>query len=798
MTHTKAPGAPGMAPSWSSSDKDLVGTAIGPARLWYTLGHGILNEVYHPRIDIPQIRDLGFIVADDAGFWVELKRRDSYEMILPAPGIPLPTLVHRHPRFTFVLQICPDPERDVLLLEFSLQGDEGLRPIVLMSPHLGGTGQDNRAWSAHHRGRRMLWAEQGPFGLALAAVDSDFRDAFGRCSAGYVGVSDAWQNFTSDGRPSWNYDEAGPGNVALAGELPSRARLALALSTSKEAASTLAMASLAQPFDMLVAQQTTAWEQWHEERETRIPQPELSDTLSAQYRTSAMVLKCHRDKTFAGAMVASLSIPWGNSGEERGGYHLVWPRDLVESATALLALGGEPEALHVLRYLIATQNVEGHWHQNQWLGGKPYWTGIQLDETAFPVLLAAALAERGCLDGTPVREMVRRALGFIVREGPASPQDRWEEDAGVNPFTLAVCIAALVAGADLLSGRDAELALATAEFWNGRLETWTVTQESELARRHGIDGHFVREAPPAVVARPEELSRALPIKNRDDDPKLPAGEQVALDFLQLVRLGLRRADDPLIRDTMKLADLLLRSDTPSGPVWHRYNGDGYGEHADGHPFDGTGIGRGWPLLTGERGHYALSAGEDAMPYLAAMAAMAGRGGMLPEQVWDTQPIIQRRLYPGRPTGSAMPLAWAHSEFVKLAASLQLGRPFDRLEHVWRRLQGRRPDPATWIWTPGAPIAAIAGGRDLLLLLPNPATLHLGFDGWQRISDRACEPLGLGLYGARIAADLLAGCDSVEFTWYAARDGVWQGEDFTLAIAPAEETEARSEAEALAV
>lgn len=782
MSQTKAaPGSPGISPSWCSSDKDLVGTAIGPSRLWYTLGHGILNEVYHPRIDIPQIRDLGFIVADDEGFWIELKRLDGYEVILPAPGIPLPTIVHRHPRFTFVIKICPDPERDVLLLELSLDAPASLRPYVLLSPHLGGSGKDNLGWSARHRGRRMLWAEQGPFGLALAAVDREYRDAFGRTSVGYVGNSDAWQDFSDHGRLRWDYAEAGPGNIALAGELPQQARLALSLSTSKEAASTLAMAALAQPFDSLMAQQTEAWEAWHETREGHTPQPDLPDDLASQYRTSAMVLKCHRDKTFAGAMVASLSVPWGNSGEERGGYHLVWPRDLVESATALLALGSESEALNVLRYLIATQNLEGHWHQNQWLGGKPHWTGIQLDETAFPILLASALAERGCLDGTPVREMVHRALGFIVREGPASPQDRWEEDAGVNPFTLAICIAALVSGAELLGGADAELAIAVAEFWNARLETWTVARHTPLARRYGIDGYFVREAPPTIVARADDLSRALPIKNHHQDPHLPAGEQVALDFLQLVRLGLRRSDDPLIRDSVRLADALLRSETPSGPVWHRYTNDGYGEHTDGRPFDGTGVGRGWPLLTGERGHYALAEGEESLPFLQAMAAMAGNGGMLPEQVWDREPLADRYLFPGRPTGSAMPLAWAHSEFVKLAVSRQLGRPFDRLETVWRHFKGRRSDPDNWIWTPGASIVSIDPDKGLLLMLPYPALLHLGFDGWQRISEHQSEPLGLGMHGLRIDADRLKEAASLEFTWYRYHDSQWQGEDFSLSL-----------------
>jgi glucoamylase len=781
MTPSHAPGAPGIDPTWSSSDKDLVGAAMGPARLWYTLGHGILNEVYYPRIDIPQIRDLGFIVADDAGFWVEVKRLGARELTLPAPGIPLPTVLHRHERFTLCLRICPDPERDVLLLDLQLQGDASLRPYVLLAPHLGGSGRNNLAWCEQQRGRRVLWAQQGPFGLALMAGDGSFQDAFGRTSAGYVGVSDAWRDFAAEGRMTHQYRAAGPGNVALAGELPRSATLALGLATSKEAAATLALAALAQSFDGLWRRQSAAWEQWRSERETRVTPPELPAELAVQYRTSAMVLKCHRDKTFSGAMVASLSIPWGNSGEERGGYHLVWPRDLVESATALLALGGEAEARNCLRYLLASQHADGHWQQNQWLGGKPYWTGIQLDESAFPVLLAAALDERGALDGVPVRDMIRRALGFLAREGPASAQDRWEEDAGLNAFTLAVAIAALTAGADLLDEPDASLARTLADFWNARLEDWTVARDTPLARAHGVAAYYVREAPAAIVAEADALHRALPIKNRADDTGVAAAEQVALDFLQLVRLGLRRADDPLIQDSVKLADALLRSDTPSGPVWRRYTGDGYGEHADGWPFDGVGVGRGWPLLTGERGHYALAAGEDPLAYLQAMAAMAGQGGMLPEQVWDAAPVPERGLFPGRPSGSAMPLAWAHGEFVKLAASRSLGRAFDRLHSVWRRYRGERPDPAVWVWTPAAPIRSIPAGKALLLLLPQAVSLHLGWDGWRETRQCDSADVGLGLHGLRLSADELNGHRSLQITWREPDGGAWLGEDFDVAI-----------------
>jgi len=779
-----APGAPGIDPTWSSSDKDLVGTALGPARLWFTLGHGILNEVYYPRIDLPQIRDLGFIVADDAGFWVEVKRLDPPDITTPAAGIPLPTVLHRHPCFTLRLRICPDPHRDVLLMEIVLEGDANLRPYLLIAPHLGGTGRDNLAEATRHRGRQVLWAEQGPFGLALMAVGDAFGDALGPCSAGYVGASDGWQDFARNGRMNWRHDQAGPGNVALIGALARRCTLALGLGTSREAAATLALSALAQDFDALMADQTDAWRDWHRTREAYKPPPDLPPPLLDQLRHSAQVLKSHQDKTYAGAMVASLSVPWGNQGEERGGYHLVWPRDLVECAQALLALGGTKEARDTLRYLLASQDANGHWVQNQWLGGKPYWSGIQLDETAFPVLLAAQLAERGELDGIDVTDMVCRALSFIIQTGPVSDQDRWEEDAGLNPYTLAVCIASLTAGADLLHSDDAGLARTVADYWNARLEDWCLASNTRLDQALNLAGHYVREAPREVLSGNGALCRLLPIKNLEQDPRLPADLQIGMDFLQLVRLGLRRPDDPAILDSLKLADALLRTDTPSGPVWHRYTGDSYGEHTDGGAFDGTGQGRGWPLLSGERGHYALAAGADPLPYLQAMNAMAGRCGLIPEQVWDSAPLPDRGLLPGRPSGSAMPLAWAHAEFVKLATSLSQGRPGDLPEAVWSRYQGMRPDPAIWFWSLAAPLPVLPPGKDLLVLLPKAALLHLGFDGWQSIHDRPSEPLGLGLHGLLLRADQLASHAALDLTLRWLDTGTWLGWDSRVRLVPA--------------
>ncbi len=190
-----APGSPGIDPTWTSSAKDIVGTALAASRIWFTVGFGIVNEVYYPHPDMPQIRDLGFIVADDAGFWVEIKRLHNYQLELPKAGIPAPTIVHRHERFTFTMRITPDVRRDVLLIDISLKGDPGLKPYVLLAPHLGGTGWDNIAAVGQHYSRKVLWAERGPFGLALAAVDRSQADAFARTSAGYVGYSDGWQDF---------------------------------------------------------------------------------------------------------------------------------------------------------------------------------------------------------------------------------------------------------------------------------------------------------------------------------------------------------------------------------------------------------------------------------------------------------------------------------------------------------------------------------------------------------------------------------------------------------------------------
>lgn len=773
----KAPQANNSFPTWARAAKDMVGASLGSSRLWFTVADGIVTEVYYPRIDIPQIKDLGFIIADDRGFWVELRRLGNYKITLPFPGVPAVEIVHTHPRFTFTLQICPMQNRDVLLLRYRLAGDAGLKPYALLAARLGEDAENNLAAVGDHNGRTVLCAEQGPFGLALAACSDEGEDAWQRCSVGEEGASDGWQDFRRYGRMTEEYDSAGPGAVTLTGELPDCATLALGLATSSEAAATLAVSGLMEDFTTAWNLQCSVWQTWLR----NCSFDEETGDLRGQLMLSAMVLKVHQDRTYCGAAVASLSVPWGDSSQSRSGYHLVWSRDLVETAGAMVAMGSYSDAREVLRYLVATQQKDGHWLQNQWLGGAPYWQGIQLDEAAFPVVLASKLREHLALDGVHVRDMVLRALRFIAREGPVTGQDRWEEDTGVNTFTLAIAIAALVEGSVFLDDDAREFALLLADNWNAQLETWTYVRDTALARRLGVDGYYIRTAPEDTLVHEGAQSEHILIKNRACDPDLPAAEQIATDFLQLVRYGLRGADDPRIRDSLKAVDQLLKADTPNGPVWHRYNGDGYGEHDDGSPFDGTGCGRGWPLLSGERGHYALAAGEDPLPYLAAMAAMSGTAGLIPEQVWDAPAIPERKLAPGKPSGSAMPLVWAHSEFIKLYFSRALGYAVDRPHATWQRYRGQCPDIKHEVWGPRFHPRRVQSGNRFTVALRAPALVHWGINGWKNVQETAMKDTGLGVWVAELPVAGLKAGDSIQFTFHWRDTDQWEGQDYEVML-----------------
>ena len=805
--HSIAPGHPGMGPTWSSSAKDAVGTAPVSSRVWFTVGHGILNEVYWPRVDRPQVRDLGFIVADDAGFWSEVKRDSDPEISYPEPGIPAVIAVHRHARYTLRLRICADNVGDVVRIEATLtdersgaagdregQAGQPLRLYPLVAPHLGLSGLSNRAWAGSYKGRPMLFAQREDAALALASEPPP-----ARLSVGYVGASDGWQDFAAHGRMTWTYAVTDSGNVAGMTEVVLQegvATLAMGFGVRSEEAALEATTALAVPFQAAWDEYVAAWRAFL--RSTNSPPAQLVGPERTLYLTSAAVLRTHEDRTEPGAAVASLSVPWGNASNDRGGYHLVWSRDLVEVAGAFVALGAQDSARRTLAYLIATQEPDGHWLQNQWLDGVAYWGGVQLDEAAYPILLVGALRCSGAahmhgnapaaaafeqlLVPEALDRMILRAAGFLARNGPATMQDRWEETPGLTPSTLAPVVAALVVAAEHLPEPAATYCRELADDWNASIEEWTFAAGTPLARAHGVDGYYVRIAAPAVIAG-APISTPVSLHNRAaEDSLVPGDEMVGTDFLALVRFGLRRADDPRICSSLVVADALLRSETPSGPVWHRYTGDGYGEHADGSPYDGTGIGRGWPLLVGERGHLELAAGRDAHPYLETMRRMTSRAGLLPEQVWDTEDIPARDLFCGRPSGSAMPLAWAHAEYIKLARSIALGHPIDRPQAAWDRYHGIAPEPTRATWRFAAQRRTMAVGRTLRIEVLAPVRVRVSLDRWQTWTDLDGRDTTLGVWVADVqGSERLPAGSTIDFTFWWLDGGRWEGHDFEVTV-----------------
>ncbi|KQN75238.1 glycoside hydrolase family 15 protein [Devosia sp. Leaf64] len=762
MTEHVPPGAPGLEPTWSSSDKDMITTGLGASRIWATLGHGIVNEVYWPSTGRPQIRDLGFIIAHKGG-WTELKRADTYLFSLPKPYIPLPTVVHEGEHYRLELEVLPHPLRDCLLIRYALSGEDA-RLYVLLAPHLDGA-RENDAVAG-----KDLSASHNATALCLRA-DGGFL----RTSAGFVGTSDGWQDFSANGGMTWTFPEAKGGNVALMGELASdNGVLALGFSETPEGARTLARSSLADSYDESRDIFMKSWEDWAQHLRIPYAAPEVEEAA----RRSAMVIKCHEDRTYAGAMVASLSVPWGSSHDDAGGYHLVWTRDTVEAAFALITVGLYEDAGRTLDYLIGTQADDGSWAQNYFPDGRGYWSGKQMDEVALPVILAAKLRAVGHLTNSPPEEaMVRSAIRFIVRNGPMSDQDRWEENAGASPFTLAMLIVALVVSADYFTGEDRDYILSLSDSWNERIEDWTYSVNGHLCAGLDLPGYYIRLGPRAVDGGIDGIISRRNVQNGET----PAGDLIGLEFLYLVRTGLRAADDRRIVDTVKLIDAKLRAELPTGIAYYRYNGDGYGEHEDGTPFDGLGVGRPWPLLAGERGHYAALSGEDAMPYLNSMLRMVGKGGLIPEQVWDGEAMPEHGLVPGEPSGSAMPLVWAHGELLKLLATQTTGRPAELFDVIASRYAGKRPTAATWHWRESSPFAAIAKGKAISIEACDPFTLHFGLNGWENARDKASVLNGLGMHCVLFTAADLEGHKTLDFT-FRNGDGEWKDKDFSIGLA----------------
>ena len=787
-------GAPGIEPRWTQGNKDGVGTAYsGGSRIWFTLFNGVVTEAYYPTVDRPQLRDLQYLVSDGERIFHEEKRHLRSQVERLSQHSLGYRIVNSDPegRYTITKQVITDPHLPCLLQHTQLTGSHeilsGLHIYALCAPHLEGGGWGNNGYVIETDGRRILVANKGGMWLALAATVP-----FSRLSCGYVGHSDGWTDLSSNNKMDWEFDQALNGNVALIGELELANRaeftLGLAFGDGLHAAVTALMQSLAIPFQEHLARFD---EQWTRPSKNMSRLEKVSGDSGNLYHSSYSLLLAHEDKTYPGSFIASLSIPWGEAkgAEDRGGYHLVWTRDMVNSATGLLAAGNVRTPLRALIYLAASQQADGGFPQNFWIDGEPYWRGIQLDEVAFPILLARRLYRESALQDFDPYAMVLRAAGYLIRNGPATQQERWEEVSGYSPSTLASNIAALICAACFCRERGdnptAQFLEEYADFLECHLEVWMVTTQGTLVP--GVPRHFIRIMPADVRdSYPHEDPNrgVIAIANRpaESQREFPAKEIVDAGFLELVRYGIRKPDDPVIVDSLRVVDAVLKVDTPFGPCWHRYNRDGYGQREDGGPFQWAGKGRAWPLLSGERGHYELAAGRSAAAFIRSMEQFASPTGLLTEQVWDEADRLEQHLILGRPTGAAMPLMWAHAEYIKLLRSVADNYVFDCVPEALDRYCIRRECHPLEIWKPNRRVNAVRRGMTLRIQAPAPFRLHWSANDWQDPQDTQSASTRLGIEYVDIPINF-AQAAPIRFTLFWTAEGRWEGRDCEVAVVP---------------
>jgi glucoamylase len=671
-TNAIAPGAPGLDAHWTSAAKNGFGTANTlSSKVWFTLNNGVMTEVYYPTLDVPNVQTLQFIIVSSDGKRVETEAEDMehrVEVLDPAALTFRQINTAKSGAYTITKTYATDPERSSILIDVNFRvnapGTHPFRLYVYYDPSLDNSGMHDSAWTDGS----WLVAADADKASALTVIGERLVDP----SSGYFGTSDGLTQLRRDNRVT-SYPRANDGNVVQTvgvrqplGMAASRKRFTLVLSFGRNAQQAISNgnASVRKGFEAARAEYERGW---HAYAKTL---PHVEPKYQQQFNIAAMVLKALEDKTYRGAMIASPSIPWGggpNANEATiSGYHAVWSRDLYQVATAFLALGDRAGANRALDYLFSVQQKpDGSFPQNTWVDGRAIGSGLQMDQVALPLVLAYQLQRS---DPNTWRKHIKPAADFILRQGPFTEQERWEEKRGYSPATIAAEIAGLVCAARIAAINNDQVSagvyLKTADTWSGNLEHWTATKG-----RHG-DGHY--------------YLRITENDNPDDGAKIEinssdrvADERAILDagFLELVRLGIKAADDRLIVESLALIDQLIKVETPNGSAWYRYNHDAYGERADGGNYDGrTGVGRLWTLLTGERGEYDVARGElvAARKRLDAMMSFANDGMMIPEQVWDRRASPRPELRFGEGTGSATPLAWSMAQFIRLAINIKQG------------------------------------------------------------------------------------------------------------------------------
>ena len=755
---------PGALSHFDLARKDCLGTSrTTSSKVWFTVAGGVLSDVYYPTIDNTNVETLQYIVTDGSTF-TDLQTRDmvSTASALDDSGMSCRvTSTANSGRYKIVTDYVTDPDRNTLLMRTRLVDNNkhsDLKLYVRFDPTVngnGGGGDGNGGpdsaltdMSTHHpipvafdTNTASNAANRDYAQPVFAALDGPFTTV----TSGYAGgASDGLTQLDTDHRLTTVNESAGNGNIVQVAEVK-RSRdhrdqgkhdddgtvtFALGFGATQAEAVNTAEKSLHHDFSDIRKDYEKGWERYDKKLN---PPPKSLPGLSRarvrelgnEYYLSINVVKAAEDKTFPGAIVAGLSSPWGQAvpaGDPAntyfGSYREVFSRDLYEAWTGLMAAGDRQTARDATLFLFEHQQLaDGSMPRNSLVNGKtaPDSFNTQLDEVAYPILMAHQL---GLTDPTLYEQHIRPAANFLVTRGPSFGPERWEEQDGFSPSTIAAEIAGLLAGADLADTNgdtaSARVWRAVADDYQRSIKGWTVTTNG----LQSADPYFIR------LSKTGDPNAAITYNVGNGGPTLDQRDIIDAGFLELSRLGMFAADDPVFANSLSVVDATIKSDTDSGPGWHRYNGDGYGDgETDGHPWapSNKGTGHLWPALTAERAEQSLQTGDPAFAaqLLDAMAQFSSGVGLIAEQSWElpdlaaspfgTDPTIASiGFVNGKPAGSASPLVWSAGSFVRLAADLRAHQLVDQPANTVERYIDNTQGQTTLTVTAPVDNTAVAG------------------------------------------------------------------------------------------
>ncbi|HEY1915987.1 MAG TPA: glycoside hydrolase family 15 protein [Streptosporangiaceae bacterium] len=687
LAQGSAPGAPGANATWNESNLQGFADSLGSAsKVSYTLGDGELENVFYPEMDTPSTFGLQYIVTDGSTFAdTEVTNTTHTISLVNATALVWQQVnTATNGDFKITKTYIADPSRSVVLVQTTFDNLTST-PLLLYADYLPQLDNDGMGNTGATSGADLV-SQNGTVASAL-----DASTGFTQTTSGYAGTaSDGSAQLASSDKLTSTYSAASTaGHIVQVGQIPVASTgattftLALGFDSTESAAVTDAAASLTTGFTSLESSFESGWHTWIAGLNAPPASVTGSAQLKQQYYVSLMEVKADEDKTYTGGFVAAPTDPWGTSTSANTagdhGYHVVWTRDEYEMASALLAAGDSTDANAALQYIFTyEEESSGAVKQNSFLNGTAVFGSLQMDEVADPITLAWQLGATNATDWSHVELLAN----YLVANGPYTPEERWEEIGGYSPSTMAAEIAGLVCAASIAADNGATgLAAtyqATAQSWASQLDNLAYTTTGP----YGSGSYFLRVTQDGDPNSGASITIANGGGTHDDRTVVDAG------FLELVRLGVKAATSPDITSSLPVVDSELEVSTPEGPIWHRYNFDGYGETASGGDYTGTGVGNPWPVLSGERGEYDVADGNltGAQSLLTTMAGAANSGYQIPEQVWGGSTGTGGFTF-GQPDNSSTPLMWAMAQYVRLATDISAGKDVDTPSVVTSCIQG---------------------------------------------------------------------------------------------------------------